>query len=145
MGLYFEDYNVGQSFISPGRTITETDVVQFAGLTGDFNPLHTDSEFARESGFGQRIAHGLFGISVAMGLMMRLGHFDGTAGAFLGLEWKYLAPVNLGDTIHVHFTVAELRETSSPERGVVVYDVFIHNQREKKVGGGCMTLLFKRK
>lgn len=144
VAVFFEDFQVGQSFTTPGRTITETDVVQFAGISGDFNPLHTDSEFAKEGKFGQRIAHGLLGLSVATGLMARLGHLGGAALAFLEVKWKFSAPVYLGDTIHVDFTIAELRETKNPDRGVVIYDVHIVNQRKEMVQVGSMAIMIKR-
>src|SRR3954447_1047320 len=98
-GLYFEEFVVGDEAATPSRTITETDIVQFAGLSSDWNPLHTDAEFAAATPFGQRIAHGLLGLSIASGLMARLGHIDGTAIAFRGIEeWKFSKPIYIGDT-----------------------------------------------
>src|SRR3990172_401500 len=109
--LYFEDLRIGDQFVSPGRTITEADVTLFAGLSGDYNPLHTDEEFAKQTPFGRRIAHGLLGLSMAVGLASRLGLFDGTGIGFLGLEWSFVGPIFLGDTIRARFAVEEKRPT----------------------------------
>lgn len=106
-GKYFEEFVVGDTLTSPGRTITETDVMLFAGLSGDYNELHTNTEFSAGTPFGQRIAHGLLGLSIASGLVGRLGLIEGTAIAFTGLEWRFKAPVFIGDTIHVRAQVEE--------------------------------------
>lgn len=145
MGLYFEDLEIGQQFVSPGRTITESDVVQFAGLSGDYNPIHTDAEFASQSAFGERIAHGLLGVAVISGLSARLGVFDGTAIAFLGLTWDFTGPIRLGDTVHLHMTIATKRETSKPERGLVERDMQLINQRGETVQKGLFKLMVKRR
>lgn len=113
IGRYFEDFAVGDRFTTPARTVTEADVVGFAGLSGDYNPLHTDEEMASQTQFGGRIAHGLLGLAVASGLVARTGLFDGTALAFLGIEdWRFRAPIRLGDTIRVEVEIKLLRRTS---------------------------------
>src|ERR671914_574515 len=100
-GLYFDDFQVGMSWTTPSRTITEADIVAFAGFSGDFNPLHTDEEFARGTQFGGRIFHGPGVFAIATGLEFRLGIKDGTAIAFLGMTWNLRRAVRPGDTITV--------------------------------------------
>lgn len=143
-GRYFEDFTVGEVLETPARTIGETEVSQFAQLTGDFNPLHTDTEFAAASGFGGRIAHGLLGLSLVPGLVSRLGVFEGTAVAALGVEdWRYRAPIMIGDTIHVRVTISDKRTTSDPERGVLIREVEVVNQRDEVVQSGRMPIMVK--
>ena len=100
-GLYFEDYNENLDIVSAGRTVTETDIVQFCMLSGDWNQLHCDAEFAKTTPFGQRIAHGLLGLSIGTGLGGSMGFIEGTAIAFLGLTWKFVKPILIGDTIRL--------------------------------------------
>ena len=100
-GMFFEEITEGFYIASQGRTITETDVVVFAGVSGDYNPLHTDESYAKQTVFGGRIAHGLLGLSVASGLAMQLGFMTGTVEAFRELTWKFRLPVLMGDTIHI--------------------------------------------
>jgi len=127
-GLMFEEFEIGYSVESAGRTITETDVVQFAGLTGDWNQLHTDAEYSKDSMFGQRVAHGLLVLSVASGLAMRLGFMEHTVKAFMGLEWKFRAPVFIGDTIRLRATVARKREMRRLGGGIVTFHVEVLKQ-----------------
>ena len=146
MGKYFEDFTVGDTFITPARTITETDVVNFTGLSGDSNPVHTDHEFVKGTNFGKVIAHGALGFSVATGLIARTGLFDGTAIAFLEVtDWKFKQPIFVNDTVHVAFEVVQLKETKNPERGVIVRDVEIVNQNAQVVQSGKMTLMLRRR
>jgi 3-hydroxybutyryl-CoA dehydratase len=142
-GLYFEEMDEGMEVASPGRTVTETDVVLFAGLSGDYNQLHTDAEYARDAPFGQRIAHGLLGLSIASGLASRLGFLEGTAVAFMGLEWKFKAPVLIGDTIAMTARVARKREVRRLGGGIVVFGIVLKNQREETVQQGEWTILVK--
>ncbi len=129
-GIYYEDIEEGYEVISPGRTITETDIVNFAGLSGDFNIIHTDAEATKITPFGQRIAHGLLGLSIASGLVTRNpGAEQHRLVAFLGLTWDFRNPVFIGDTIYVQQTVAAKRTTSKPGLGIVTYDVKVVNQR----------------
>ncbi len=115
-GLYFEDMEVGWKARTPGRTVTEADIVEFAGLSGDYTPLHTDAEYARGTIFGERVAHGLLGLAIASGLATRLGFLEETVEAFTGLEWKFRAPIRIGDTIHVEIEVAQKRSGPEPAR-----------------------------
>jgi len=141
-GMFFEDFEVGAIFTTTRRTITEADVMTFAGLSGDWNPLHVDREFARETPFGEPIAHGLLVLSVASGLGVQTGIFTGTNLAFLGLEdWRFLAPVLFGDTIHMESTVVETRRTSKRDRGVVRIQQEIKNQRGEVVQKGIFASL----
>lgn len=143
--MYYEDCNVGDSHVTPARTVTEADVVMFAGLSGDYNPLHTDAEFGKGTIFKERIAHGLLGLAITAGLKARLGLFDGSVVAFLGLTWEFKKPIFFGDTIHARFTIAEKRETKQPDRGIIVQDVQVLNQRGEVVQAGRHTVMIKRR
>jgi acyl dehydratase len=141
--LYFNDFYVGQSWTSPARTITDADLANFAGVAGDFNPLHTDEEFAKTTPFGGRIFHGPGVFAVATGLESRLGLKEGTAIAFLGMNWNLKAPVLVGDTIHVEQAVGEVRPSKSkPDRGIVTFDVRVVNQRGETCQDGQWFVMF---
>lgn len=142
-GMYFEDFDVGYSIRSPGRTITETDVVTFAGLSGDYNQLHTDEPFAQATQFGARIAHGLLILSIASGLAARLGFIEGTAEAFMSLEWKFRRPVYIGDTIHVTAEVINTRPMRRAGGGIVDFEVAVVNQNGQIVQKGQWRVLVK--
>jgi len=142
-GLYFEEFAVGQEMGSPARTVTETDIVQFAGLSGDYNQLHTDAEFAQKTPYGQRIAHGLLGLSIASGLAARAGFIEGTAQAFLGLEWKFKGPIFIGDTVRLRVRVAKLRPMPSMGGGMVLFTVNVLNQHDQAVQQGEWSLLVR--
>lgn len=140
--LYFEDFEIGATFSTTARTITEADVMAFAGISGDFNPLHVDREFSKSSPFGEPIAHGLLVLSVASGLGVQTGIFTGTNLAFLGLEdWRFVGAVKFGDTIRMESTVLETRRTSKPDRGVVRIGQEIKNQRDEVVQKGVFVSL----
>jgi acyl dehydratase len=141
---YFEDIAVGEEYESPGRTVTETDIVLFAGLSGDYNVLHTDAEFMKKSIFGERIAHGLLGLAIQSGLFYRAGPAYATL-AFLGLRWKFKAPIKIGDTIRVRARVAAKRETGKPDRGIVVLERQVLNQRDEVVQEGETELMVERR
>ena len=143
-GLYFEDYEIGQSVTSVGRTITEADVVAFAALSGDWNLIHTNKEYAAGHFFGQRVAHGLLGLSIASGLAVRLGFMEDTVLAFREMgSWKFSQPIFLGDTIHVHATVTELKPMPRLDGGQVTLKVEILNQDDKIVQRGTWGVLIK--
>ncbi len=136
VGRYYEDLEVGEEFLTPGRTVTEADVVTYAGFSGDYNPLHTDEEFAKTTVFGRRILHGPAAFCIATGLVARLGLVDGTAIAFLGMTWDLKGPIFIGDTIRVRERVQEKRLTRKPGRGIVTFEVEILNQRGEVVQSG---------
>ena len=144
-GLYFEELPVGKELATQGRTITETDLVSFAGLTGDTNPMHTDAEYAKKSQFGERVAHGMLGLSYAIGLAWQLGFMIGTVIAFTGLEWKFKAPVKIGDTIHVVAKVKQTKAMRAAGGGFVIMDARVLNQRNETVQQGEWTILVKSK
>jgi len=139
-GRYFEEFAVGDILTTPARTITEADVVNFAALSGDWNQLHTDAEYAKETPFGTRIAHGLLGLTVASGLGARLGFIEGTAEAFLKLEWRFRRPIYLGDTVYLKGEVTRTRAVRSMGGGIVVFDMKLFNQRGEAVQEGQWTV-----
>jgi acyl dehydratase len=142
---FYEDYSVGLQMTTPARTIGETEVSMFAMLTGDFNRLHTDAEYMKDSPFGERIAHGLLGLSIVNGLKYRTDLDPDGIIAFLGLNWNFTAPIRFGDTIHAVLTVANLRPTKTPERGIITYGVQVINQHGTVVQQGEMTMMVKRR
>ena len=141
-GLYFEEFEVGQEMRSPARTITETDIVNFAGISGDFTSIHTDVVYAQSSPIGRRIAHGLLIISVVTGLAARSGFMEGTVLVFREiLEWKFSSPVFIGDTIHAEFEVAEKKPLPRLGGGGIILSVRVINQEEQVVMRGRFNLL----
>jgi len=142
-GLFFEQFAPGAVMTSPARTITESDVVVFAGLSGDFNPLHTDAEFARGTAYGERIAHGMLGLAVATGLAARLGVLDGTALAFLAVDWKFRKPILLGDTIAAEMDVARTKAMPAMGGGIVTLNVRVTNHRREVVQKGTWDVLVR--
>jgi acyl dehydratase len=136
-GMYFEEFEVGQRITSAGRAVTETDVVAFAALSGAWNPIHTDAEYAGQHPFGQRVAHGLLALCLAQGLVDRLGFIEGTALAFREIgEWKFSLPIFIGDTIRVRLSVIETRAVRRLGGGQVGIKVEILNQEDKVVQRG---------
>jgi 3-hydroxybutyryl-CoA dehydratase len=143
-GLYFEEFQVGQSVTSAGRTVTEADVVGFAAVTGDWTTIHTDAVYAAQHPFGQRVAHGLLGLSIASALAARLGFVEETVLALREIsEWKFSLPIYLGDTIHIKITVSEARPMPRLGGGLVSFNVQILNQVDKVVQRGTWRLLVK--
>lgn len=144
--LHYEDLAVGMHFETDRRVITEADLVKFSEVSGDFNPLHLDEEYARTSLFGRRVAHGMLILSVATGLRQRTGLFEGTMMAFLEVRvWKFVKPVGIGDTIRVIVEIRELRETSRRDRGVMVQQVQVLNQQDETVAQGEFVNMVRRK
>jgi len=143
--MYFDDFQVGQEFVTKARTVTEADVVNFAALSWDTNQLHTDLEYARKTPFGERIAHGMLGIVIHSGLSQMLGIMEGTIIAFMNMTWNFHLPIRIGDTIHVVQRVKEMRETSKPDRGILVFEKELINQKGEKVQTGTTTALMARK
>ena len=145
-GLYWEEWEIGAEFESPARTVTESDIVMYAGLSGDYNPLHTNEEYAKQTQFGTRIAHGPLVYGIAAGLLFQLHLYDDTLIAFLGFDsLKFTKPVKPGDTIRASIKVLEKRETSNPERGVMKRQLQVLNQRGEVVKEGLQAFLLKRK
>jgi acyl dehydratase len=131
VGYRYDDLFVGLRFRSPGRTITEADLVNFAGLTGDFSELHTSDVYGKASQFGKRVAHGMLGLAYAHGLMWpRTGELRETAVAFLGItDWRFVGPIFIGDTIFVNYVLTELRDSASrPTQAIATFDVELVNQ-----------------
>jgi acyl dehydratase len=142
---YWEEFEIGEEYLSPGRTVTEADIVAFAGLSGDYNVLHTDEEFMKGTPFGRRIAHGLLGLAIQAGLGQRATPVQPATIAFLGLTWRFEKPIFIGDTIRVRMRVAEKRATSRPDRGIIVWDRAVLNQRDEVVQSGQTTLMIERR
>lgn len=142
-GMYFEEFEVGLEIITAARTITETDIVNFAGLSGDFNFIHTDAEAAKISPFGQRVAHGMLVASIASGLAVQKGFIDGTTLAFRELTWKFTKPVFIGDTIHVLIKVTELKAMLKLGGGLVTFETRVINQSGELVHKGEWRMLIK--
>ena len=141
-GYYFEEFSVGQRIITAARTVTEGDVVTFAGLSGDFNQIHTDAEFSKNTPFKQRVAHGLLCLSIASGLAMRTGVLEGTVLAFREINtWKFSSPVFLGDTIHVELEILETKALPRLGGGSVVIELSVKNQRGETPMKGTWTVL----
>ncbi len=143
-GKYFDEFIAGEEFLTPSRTITETDIVNFAALSGDYHPLHTDEEYAKKTVHQGRIAHGALISAIATGLMGRLGLFDGTAIANMGQEWRFKRAVKIGDTITIKVKILEKRETAKKETGLIIREISILNQRGEEVGEGKATMVGKR-
>jgi acyl dehydratase len=143
-GLYFEEFEVGQSITSVGRAVTEADVVGFAALTGDWTAIHTDAVYAARHPFGQRVAHGLLGLSIASALAARLGFIEGTVLALREIrDWKFSLPIYLGDTIHIRATVHETRPMPRLGGGLVSFKVEIINQDDQVIQRGTWVLLIE--
>jgi 3-hydroxybutyryl-CoA dehydratase len=142
-GLYFEEFQIGDAVESVGRTVTETDIVNFAGISGDYNLIHTDAEYSKGQMFGQRVAHGLLVLSIASGMAVRLGFMEDTIIAFRGLEWKFLAPVFIGDTIRLRVTVEETKAMRRLGGGLVTFKMEVLNQKDEVVNRGNWELLCK--
>ncbi len=146
-GKFFDDFTVGEEYITPTRTLTETDVVLFAAMSGDYNELHTSEAFGKTTQFGKRIGHGLLGLAVSHGLFFRLGLVEGTAIAFLGIDsWKFEAPFFLGDTIRVKVRVAEKTPSrSKPDRGVIRFFFQVLKEDQSVIQSGFKTIMIRRK
>lgn len=130
----FEDYQLDEVLVSPGRTITEADIVMFAALTGDWHPIHTNVEYAKKTIFGERIAHGMLGLTIGSALIFRLGPYVFTPKkfiAFYGMDKiRFTGPIKIGDTIRCEAKVAILKERDE-KTGVIGYEAAIKNQRDE--------------
>ncbi len=143
-GYTYSDLHVGLKFRSPGRTITDADLVMFAGLTGDYSELHTSDVYAESSQYGRRVAHGMLGLAYAHGLMWpRTNSLRQTAVAFLGIsDWRFRGPIFVGDTLFVEYEIAAMRDSkSNPDQGIVTFDVKVVNQNGETLQQGQKVLL----
>ncbi len=129
-GLYFEEIEPGAEFVTRGRTITEADLVQFAALTGDYNPMHTDERYMQTHPMGQRVAHGMLSLSYAVGQIYQLGFMERTVIAFRSVEMKFSLPVFIGDTLHSVLRITDKRTVAPPGRR------FHHGRRAHPQPGG---------
>jgi acyl dehydratase len=145
VGLFFEDFALDQPMITRARTVGEGDIMLFAGLVGDYNPLHVDEEYSATTQFGGRIAHGPLTMSMAIGLMAQLNLIDGTALALLNISWDFKGPVRIGDTVHARVTATDKKPTRTAGRGTVTLRFEVMNQRYEVVQVGTITLLMKMK
>jgi 3-hydroxybutyryl-CoA dehydratase len=140
-GLYYEEFKIGDKFFSGTHTVTEGEIMDFAEISGDFNPIHTDKGFAQNSIYGERIAHGLLGISLVSGLASELGFAEGTTVAFRGLEWKFNNPIKIGDSFSAVFEVIEKRTLPIDGAGLVVFRVIVSNQEFPKLQSGKWSIV----
>jgi acyl dehydratase len=146
VGLWWEEWTVGREWETAGRTMTEAAIETCAGLSGDYNPLHTDEEFARRGPFGTRVAHGPLVYLFAAGLLFQLHLYDDTLLAFLGFDrLAFTAPVRIGDTVRARISVTATRPTSRPDRGVVTRDLKVLNQRDEVVLEAVQHFLIRRR
>ncbi|NNF80013.1 MAG: dehydratase [Rhizobiales bacterium] len=146
MGRYFEEFALGEVFETYSRTITEADLVNFAGMTGDNNPLHMDEEFAAATPFGGRIAHGPFFVGLTFGLLSQFDLLERTVMALRRVSWQFEGPVKPGDTVRVRAEVTELKENpGKADRGNLSMDVKVLNQRDEEVQSGSFTAVMARR
>jgi acyl dehydratase len=146
MGLYFEDFTVGQRLDTQKRTVSEDDIMAFARLTGDDNRIHTDPEFSKTMPFGRQVAHGLLGLSIASGLAWQTGILDGTVLAFREVkEWKFVKPVFIDDSIYVEMQVLETKALPRIGGGAVTISLEVKNQSDEVCHRGQWTVLMLSK
>ncbi|KAA3644992.1 MAG: dehydratase [Chloroflexi bacterium] len=142
-GLYFEEFEVGQQIITAARTVTESDVVSFAGLSGDYNSIHIDAKYSEAGPFGQRVAHGLLVLSIASGLVQQTGMMNDTVMAFREINnWKFTKPIFIGDTVQVMVNIKETKALPRIGGGSVSIELDVRNQDEDTVMKGTWTALF---
>jgi 3-hydroxybutyryl-CoA dehydratase len=140
-GYYFEEVAEGATYVTRGRTITESDIVQFAALTGDYNPMHTDAVYMETHPMGQRIAHGMLSLSYAIGQIYQLGFMERTVLAFRSVDVKFSLPVFIGDTLHSEVTITEKKAARRMGGGLITASLRIINQEGKTVTSGSLVLL----
>jgi 3-hydroxybutyryl-CoA dehydratase len=145
-GLYFEEFTSGHTITTAARTITETDIVNFAGFSGDYNQIHTDAEFAKATPFGQRIAHGILVLSIISGLAVQTGFMEGTIIAFREInEWKFSKPVFIGDTVYATLEITETKALRRLGGGAITIKLNVINQHNDGVMSGTWTALIASK
>lgn len=141
---YLSEFAVGEKYKTLSQTVTETDVVLFAGITGDKNPIHTDKTYAEKLPFKSRLAHGMLGSSIAIGLWGRMGLVDGSAIAAISTEWKFIGPIKIGDTIYAIIEILEAKQSKSkPDRGILNIGYTIYNQNDEVCQIGSMATMLK--
>lgn len=146
MGLYFEEFSVGQKLTTEKRTVTEDDIMTFARVSGDDNRIHTDPEFSKTTIFGKQIAHGLLGLAIASGLAWQTGIMDGTVIAFREVkEWKFVKPVFIGDTVYTELETIETKALPRIGGGSVTITLEVKNQNEEICHRGSWTVLMMSK
>ena len=146
MGLYFEEFTVGQKMVTEKRTIIENDIMTFAALSGDDNRIHTDPEFSKTTQFGRQIAHGMLGLSIASGLAWQTGILDGTVIAFREVnDWKFVKPVFIGDSIYVDLETKETKALPRIGGGSVTISLEVKNQNNEVCHRGSWTVLMMSK
>ena len=143
-GKRFEEFAVGDRFTTASRTVTEADVMSFAGVSGDFNPLHTNEEFSKNTSFKKRTAHGLLCASIAQGLISQLGLFDGTLITLVSMNLRYTGVVMFGDTIRAQLKVMEKKEAKKLDRGLVTFQVTVLNQMDHQILEGEWVFMLVR-
>lgn len=142
---FYEDFTLNEDIPLGSRTITDADIQAFAAVSGDFNPLHLDDEFARNSALGGRVAHGVLGLAAATGALNQSHLTRGTFVAFAGLTWNFRRPVWPNSTVNFGASVIEMRKTSKPDRGLIRLEVRATNDEGKVLQEGEFTLLVKRR
>ena len=144
-GKTFDDLNIGDEVTTTGRTITETDVVNFAGISGDFHPEHMNKEYAKKGPLGERIAHGLLTTAIATGMVNQTGITEGTTIAVLEMKERFIKAVRFCDTIRSIFKIVDKRETKKPDRGIVTAALTVLNQRDETVLEAEIIIMLYRK
>ena len=143
-GLFLEDLAVGQVYESQGRTITETDLTMFSMLSGDWNPIHADAEFAKQTPYGERLVHGVLGLAIITGLMDHAGWFRTSAIAMLDIEqWSFTRPIVVNDTVTARMEITSVRTTSRGDAGKVGRRFTLLNQRGETTQAGQIGMLVR--
>ena len=143
--MYYDDFVVGHRFSTGGRTITEADLIKFSEISGVYSPLHLDEEYCRTTVFKKRIAHGPLILSISNGLVATLNLYEDSFIALLSLEWAFLKPVFLGDTVSVIEAVDGMRASKDPSRGIVKFGRVVKNQDGQEVQRGTLAVLLKKR
>ncbi|MBW1931091.1 MAG: dehydratase [Deltaproteobacteria bacterium] len=144
-GRFLEEFEVGEEFVTPARTITESDIVMFAGLSGDYSPHHVDNEFIKTLPFKGKIAHGLLGVSVCSGLIVSLDLWRETAVALVEVDVRFKGAIYVGDTIRVTLKVVDKKEVSKGGRGIVTFILITKNQKDEIVTEIRWVMMIKKK
>ncbi|MFH1479687.1 MAG: MaoC/PaaZ C-terminal domain-containing protein [Pseudomonadota bacterium] len=145
IGRFLEEFTIGEELVTPSRTMTEADIVMFAGLSGDYSPHHTDAEFIKTLPFKGKLAHGPLVLAISSGLIVSLNLWRDTALALLELNIRFKGAVLVGDTIRVHVKVAETKESKKGDRGVVTFDMMVKNQKDEDVAEIRWLIMVKTK